>query len=132
MTIIHDIYGEVEGASNYSVADRPSSMGKHFMGEKGTWHKNGAIYLDSNGWREKVVELWEEDSGYLKEAEARGCLSFLTTQRLTPDKRWAVVERYELPDDFANQYWDHSKLSIANYFAQFKKPCLIIERKVEP
>ena len=60
MTIIHDKWGEVDGASNYSVADRPSSMGKHFMGEKGTWEKNGAIYLDSNGWREKVEERWKD------------------------------------------------------------------------
>ena len=119
MTIIHDKWGEVEGVEVI------------FQRSYTTWGKTGAEYLETQGWREKVGERWEEDSGYLKEAEARGCLSFLTTQRLPADKRWTLVERYDLPANWRHRSINEGAENLTNWVEQFKRPCLIIERKVE-
>ena len=122
MTIIHDIYGEVEGAR------------RCYAGEKGTWEKNGAIYLDSNGWREKVEERWEEVS--TTDVGRSGLMIYHDGKRLweteiRPDAgyRLRCVERYDLPDDLS-EVW--MVKDVNTWAKQFKRSCLIIERKVEP
>ena len=90
MTIIHDVYGEVEGAR------------RCYAGEKGTWEKNGAIYLGSNGWREKVEERWEPRIVGITVGET---FTVSDGWPITSQERVRCVEREG-------------------------KPCLIIERKV--
>jgi len=111
ITITHDKYEDVEGVEVL------------FKCTHTTWGKNGAEYTEARGWREKVPQRWVEDSTYLNDCEARGCLSFLTTQPLPPDKRWKAVDRYVLPEG-----WD-PKSSVSPSDLKVK-PCLIIERKV--
>ena len=126
MIIIHDIYGEVEGVE---LRERfPCG-----------WFKGGASFCYAEGWREKVVERWkderwEEDSGYLSEYKTRACLAFLAGGIRLPlpaNKRWAVVERYALPENWRHRSINEGAENLTNWVEQFKRPCLIIERKVE-
>ena len=120
MTIIHDKWGEVEGVE--------------VIFQDSTWVKNGAWYLCTRGWREKVEEQWEEDSGYLSEYKTRACLAFLAGGIRLPlpaNKRWAVVERYALPPGWWGDWFSSGAIAPAAWVETFKRPCLIIERKVE-
>ena len=112
MTIIHEKWGEVAGVE----CQIPQSR----------WWKQGANYYFGDGWREKVEERWEEDSSYL--STSRAYLAF----SLAANRRWAAVERYALPDDWRHQSINEGAENLTTWVEQFKRPCLIIERKVEP
>ena len=120
MTIIHDKWGEVEGVQVI------------FQRSYTTWGKNGAEYLETQGWREKV-ERWKEVS--TTDVGRSGLMIYHDGKRLweteiRPDAgyRLRCVERYDLPDDLS-EVW--MVKDVNTWAKQFKRSCLIIERKVE-
>ena len=120
MTIIHEKWGEVEGVE---LRERfPCG-----------WFKRGASYSYAEGWREKVAERWKEDSEALLECEARGGVELSiggARRALSLNRRWAVVERYALPPGWWGDWFSSGAISPAAWVETFKRPCLIIERKV--
>ena len=121
MTIIHDIYGEAEGVE--------------WNSESEAWDQtvNGVYMLrfSIDGWREKVEERWEEDSEAMLECEARGGVELSIGGARSPlsmNRRWAVVERYDLPAKWQHQSVIERAENLTNWVEQFKRPCLIIQR----
>ena len=129
MTIIHDTWGEVEGvAAKTKDVEHPY----HTISWERIVNGRTEVFFFSSGWREKVVERWEEDSGYL--STSRAYLTFLAggiRLPLTANRRWAVVERYDLPANWRHLSINEGAENLTNWVEQFKRPCLIIERKVE-
>lgn len=113
MVIIHDTWEEVEGVEQTLM--------------KGSWTKSGAHYFSEGGWREKVAERWEEVPITIP------INTGLTSFHVAPGERLVCVERYDLPEDWHIQ-WCHepTTASFDRWINQFKKPYLIIERKVAP
>ena len=106
MVITHDEYGEVEGVPRNSF----------YCGDVGSfWVKDGAQYHIHAGWREKIEEVWVEEAINL----AIGCTTSLY-ETWEKDIRLRCVERYDLPDRW---------LALNLGYEQYKKPCLIVERK---
>jgi hypothetical protein len=109
MTIIHDTWGEVEGV------EKPCAW---------FWWKDGARYNESDGWREKVEERWEEVDFSKQLWCEQGWI-------LPDNERLRCVERYALPEDWYQQWRHYPGDGLIPFINQFKKPCLIAERKVE-
>ena len=105
MVITHYKYGEVEGVH---YVDRGSGIPPF-------WVKDGAQYHIHTGWREKIEEVWVEEAINL----AIGCTTSLY-ETWEKDIRLRCVERYDLPDRW---------LALNLGYEQYKKPCLIVERK---
>jgi len=110
LTITHEVWGEV---TNVKPTTRPN-----------VWKKEGAIYCYDDGWREKVEEQWEESP-----MDNWGNISICRSLICGPNERLRVVDRYDLPEDW-EQDWFRDNKSLTDYVQQYKKFCLILERKV--
>jgi hypothetical protein len=128
MIIRHKIWGEVE----VEVGDSA------FNDDGRYWWRNGAIYYESAGWREKV-EVWEEVPEFFDDLD----LDQVLTLNLAGG-RFRVVERYDLPENWyegwLNQVIGHNghflpvdarilRNTVRAYLNPYKRLCLIVERK---
>jgi hypothetical protein len=133
MTIVHDQWGEAEGVEEYT---------KEYGWAK---HENGAItiYYRGNGWREKVEERREDVTDRCNVVKGITLDHVHYSQQRTMraayscnEFKFRMVERYDLPEDWHRDFfgWLPPQIScdVDERMNQFKKPCLIIERKVEP
>ena len=112
MNIRHEEYGLVEGvklAGLYSNA----------------WHRrnNGRVeyFYESEGWAEVVPEKqWVEvpPDWLAKIICEKYCYN--------PDQRLKCVERYDLPDEWYEE-WCSLGISMQRFLERYKKPCLIVE-----
>ena len=119
MTIIHDEWGEVAGVE----CQIPQSR----------WWKQGANYYFGDGWREKVEETWEEVTGDRAICLIKDYGQLVVdgvTIVLPFEFRFQVIERYDLPANWRHQSINEGAENLTTWVEQFKRPCLIIERKV--
>jgi len=120
-TIIHDRWGEVEGVRGPRVCIR----GQECDG----WIRNDVIYLASRGWREKLVELWDENVHAFLPGDIYEYPNFPWAE----GDRLKCVERYDMPDRWLQKIKPYiiNEPALELWLKDHQKPCLIIEQKVE-
>jgi len=120
LAITHEKWGTVVGVD---IAAKNVEYPYHVVTWEKYEHGRKELFFYSDGWREKVEEQREEvvlEKWRNKMGDTFMCGS---NQRL----RW--VELYDLPENWENE-WFKGCITLGDYVQQYKKPRLILERKV--
>ncbi len=125
MKIKHEKWGVVEGVQWYY-----QSTGDHYN----IWTINGATYHQSQGWSLVKEDKWEDITGECEINELGSIIHDGGYTMFDTGYRRFLTHMYDLPEDWKEQWvphWLPNRKTLEDHVKSFKKPCIIVERKVD-